>query len=122
MIEYQLSFMSPQAHLFEVELTIQQPDSNGQLVYLPSWIRGSYMVRDFARNIVSIHAWSGDQPVELIKLDKQSWRAAPVVQALRIVYTVYAWELSVRTAHFDTEHAYFNGPCLFLGVAGLENE
>ncbi|MGD8913383.1 MAG: PDZ domain-containing protein, partial [Candidatus Thiodiazotropha sp.] len=42
--------------------------------------------------------------------------------ALRIVYTVYAWELSVRTAHFDTEHAYFNGPCLFLGVAGLENE
>jgi predicted metalloprotease with PDZ domain len=122
MIEYQLSFMSPQAHLFEVELTIQQPDSNGQLVYLPSWIRGSYMVRDFARNIVSIRALSGNQPVELTKLDKQSWRAAPVVQALRIVYTVYAWELSVRTAHFDNEHAYFNGPCLLLGVAGLENE
>jgi predicted metalloprotease with PDZ domain len=122
MIEYQLSFKSPQAHLFEVELTIQQPASSGQVVYLPSWIRGSYMVRDFARNIVTIRASSGSQPVELIKLDKQTWRAAPVAQALQIVYTVYAWELSVRTAHFDTEHAYFNGPCLFLGVAGYENE
>jgi predicted metalloprotease with PDZ domain len=122
MIEYQLSFMSPQAHLFEVALTIQQPDRNGQVVYLPSWIRGSYMVRDFARNIVSIRASSEGQPIELVKLDKQRWRAAPVAQALRIVYTVYAWELSVRTAHFDTEHAYFNGPCLLLGVAGLENE
>jgi predicted metalloprotease with PDZ domain len=121
MIEYQLSFLSPQAHLFEVELTIQQPDSIGQLVYMPSWIRGSYMVRDFARNVVSIRASSGNQPVELTKLDKQSWQAAPVAQALQIVYTVYAGELSVRTAHFDTEHAYFNGPCLFLGVAGMEN-
>jgi predicted metalloprotease with PDZ domain len=122
MIEYQLSFMSPQAHLFEVELTIQQPDSAGQEVYLPSWIRGSYMVRDFARNIVTIRASSGGQPVELIKLDKQRWRAAPTAQPLSVVYTVYAWELSVRTAHFDTEHGYFNGPCLLLGVAGMESE
>ncbi|MES9971215.1 MAG: PDZ domain-containing protein [Candidatus Thiodiazotropha sp.] len=122
MIEYKLSFKSAQAHLFEVELTIHDPDANGQLVYLPAWIRGSYMVRDFARNIISIQAFSGDQPVQLSKLDKQSWRAAPVSGELRLIYTVYAWELSVRTAHFDSEHAFFNGPCLLLGVAGLENE
>ncbi|MES9944295.1 MAG: PDZ domain-containing protein [Candidatus Thiodiazotropha sp.] len=122
MIEYKISFKSAQAHLFEVELTIRNPDANGQLVYLPAWIRGSYMVRDFARNIIAIHASSGNQPVALVKLDKQSWRAAPVAGELLIVYTVYAWELSVRTAHFDTEHAYFNGPCLLLGVAGSESE
>ncbi|MEW8099403.1 MAG: PDZ domain-containing protein [Candidatus Thiodiazotropha endolucinida] len=122
MIEYKLSFKSPQAHLFEVELTVKQPDTNGQVIYLPGWIRGSYMVRDFARNIVSIQALSGSEPIELVKLDKQSWRVSPVAGELRIVYTVYAWELTVRTAYFDTEQAYINGPCLFLGVTGFENE
>ncbi|MBT2989144.1 MAG: PDZ domain-containing protein [Candidatus Thiodiazotropha sp. (ex Ctena orbiculata)] len=117
---YKLVFFSAQAHLFEVELSIAQPDPDGQLVCLPSWIRGSYMVRDFARNIISISAFSGDQPVVLEKLDKQSWRAAPVSAELRIVYRVYAHELGVRSAHFDTQHAYFNGSSLFLSVAGQE--
>ncbi|MEW8427841.1 MAG: PDZ domain-containing protein [Candidatus Thiodiazotropha sp.] len=117
---YKLVFFSAQAHLFEVELSIAEPDPDGQRVYLPSWIRGSYMVRDFARNIVSISAFSGDQPVLLEKLDKQSWRAEAVSAELRIVYRVYAHELSVRSAHFDTLHAYFNGSSLFLAVAGQE--
>ncbi|MEW8507763.1 MAG: PDZ domain-containing protein [Candidatus Thiodiazotropha sp.] len=117
---YRLGFFSAHAHLFEVELTISQPDPGGQLVYLPSWIRGSYMVRDFARNIVSISAFTADQPVSLLKLDKQSWRAEPVTGELRLVYRVYAYELSVRSAHFDTLHAYFNGSSLFLAVAGQE--
>jgi predicted metalloprotease with PDZ domain len=121
-IDYQLHFKSPQAHLFEVVMTIALPDEKGQVVYLPSWIRGSYMVRDFARNIVSIQAIAGDQPVELTKLDKQSWQAEALTGELRIVYTVYAWELSVRAAHFDAEHAYFNGSSLFLAAKGLEND
>jgi predicted metalloprotease with PDZ domain len=121
-IDYQLHFKSPQAHLFEVVMTISRPDEKGQVVYLPSWIRGSYLVRDFARNILSIQASTGDQSVALVKLDKQSWLAGPVTGDLRIVYTVYAWELSVRAAHFDTEHAYFNGSSLFLAAKGLEND
>lgn len=122
MIEYQLHFKSPQAHLFDVQMTIKHPDESGQVVYLPSWIRGSYMVRDFARNIVSIQATAAGRPVALVKLDKQRWRAESLNGELRIVYTVYASELSVRAAYFDTERAYFNGPSLFLAAAGLESE
>ncbi|MCU7878398.1 MAG: PDZ domain-containing protein [Candidatus Thiodiazotropha sp. (ex Lucinoma borealis)] len=117
---YKLGFKSAQAHLFEVELTIQQPNPNGQVVYLPAWIRGSYMVRDFARNIITIEAISNDNSVIIDKVDKQTWQIAPVEGELRITYTVYAWEFSVRAAHFDTTHAYFNGPCLFLGVEGQQ--
>ncbi|MCU7907129.1 MAG: PDZ domain-containing protein [Candidatus Thiodiazotropha sp. (ex Epidulcina cf. delphinae)] len=120
MNEYKIGFKSPQAHLFEVELVIRQPDPNGQIIYLPAWIRGSYMVRDFARNIVTIRAASGGKPVSISKLDKQTWKVAPVSGEVVITCTVYAWELSVRTAHFDTSHAYFNGPGLFLGVDGRE--
>lgn len=119
---YRLHFKSAQAHLFELELMIGQPDPNGQLVYMPSWIRGSYMVRDFARNIVSIAAFSDDQSIDMIKLDKQTWRLAPVTGEVRIVYTVYAFELTVRNAYFDTRLAYFNGSSLFLAIAGQESK
>ncbi|MCU7936071.1 MAG: PDZ domain-containing protein [Candidatus Thiodiazotropha sp. (ex Dulcina madagascariensis)] len=122
MNEYKIGFNSPQAHLFEVELTIRQPDPNGQVVYLPAWIRGSYLVRDFARNIVAIQAVADGRPVSIDKLDKQTWKLEPVSGEVAITCMVYAWELSVRTAHFDTTHAYFNGPSLFLGVDGQEGD
>ena len=33
-------------------------------------------------------------------------------------YEVYAWDLSVRSAHLDTTHGFFNGTSVFLAVAG----
>ena len=35
-----------------------------------------------------------------------------------MTYTIYAWDLSVRTAHLDQTHGYFNGTSLFLEVDG----
>ena len=120
MNEYKLKLKSPQSHIFEVELTIHQPDPGGQVVYFPAWIRGSYMIRDYARHINSMRVYCSGRSVGQRKIDKQSWKIDPVEAPLTIVYTVYAWELSVRAAHFDTTHAYFNGPALFLGIRGQE--
>ncbi|MCG8017804.1 MAG: PDZ domain-containing protein [Candidatus Thiodiazotropha sp. 'RUGA'] len=120
MIDYRLKLHAPQSHIFEVELSIQNPDPDGQVVYLPAWIRGSYLIRDYARHIVSIEANAGGQKRSLNKLDKQSWQIEPVKQPLKINYRIYGWELSVRSAHFDNTHAYFNGPALFLAVRGQE--
>ena len=33
---------------------------------------------------------------------------------------VYGWDLSVRGAHLDTTHGFFNGTCVFLRVLGRE--
>ncbi|MCU7852901.1 MAG: PDZ domain-containing protein [Candidatus Thiodiazotropha sp. (ex Monitilora ramsayi)] len=122
MIHYHIKPSSPEAHILEIRLLIQEPSPEGQILYLPAWIRGSYMVRDFARNIVTISASSDNESVALIKQDKQTWKAAPVDGSLLVTYRVYAWDLSVRAAHVDTTHAYFNGPSVFLGVAGCENQ
>jgi predicted metalloprotease with PDZ domain len=119
---YQVKPVSPEAHLLSVRIEIPMPDSDGQKLYLPAWIRGSYMVRDFARNIVTISASSNGLPVVLNKLDKQTWQAEPANGPLEITYQVYAWDLSVRAAHVDTSHAYFNGPSLFLAVEGEESK
>jgi predicted metalloprotease with PDZ domain len=121
MIEYKLRLASPQAHLLEVELSIDKPDPAGQVIYLPAWIRGSYLIRDYARHINAITVYCSERDLALHKIDKQSWRIEPIDDAITICYRVYAWELSVRAAHFDTNHAYFNGPALFLGVSGQES-
>lgn len=107
-------------HLFEVVLTIEHPDPDGQVVSLPAWIPGSYMIREFARNIVQIRAESGGRKLRLVKRDKHSWRAARCTGPLRIIYQVYAWDLSVRAAHLDQTHGFFNGASVFLRVHGQE--
>jgi predicted metalloprotease with PDZ domain len=107
-------------HLFNVSLTVAAPDPEGQVFVLPAWIPGSYMIREFARNIVRIRAEAKGQPVELVKLDKHTWRAAPVAGPLTLHYEVYAWDLSVRAAHLDQSHGFFNGTSVFLRVLGQD--
>mgnify|MGYP000258196716 CR=1 FL=1 len=113
----------PAAHRFEVRCVVESPDPTGQRFALPAWIPGSYLIRDFARNIVSIRAEAGGKPVALEKTDKHTWRAASLKQpaALTVVIEVYAWDLSVRGAHFDETHAFFNGTSTFLRVIGQED-
>ncbi len=108
-------------HLFEVRLTVANPAPEGQVLALPAWIPGSYMIREFSRNIVRIGAEANGKPVALAKLDKHSWRAAPVDGALTVIYEVYAWDLSVRAAHLDQTHGFFNGTSVCLRVVGQED-
>ncbi|MBD8529534.1 MULTISPECIES: M61 family metallopeptidase [unclassified Massilia] len=107
-------------HLFNVTVTVPAPAPEGQVFALPAWIPGSYMIREFARNIVRIRAESNGATVALTKLDKHSWRAAPVDAPLTLHYEVYAWDLSVRAAHLDQTHGFFNGTSVFLRVLGQE--
>lgn len=119
-IHYSIQAYQPEAHLFRVILTIEQPQEDGQLLSLPAWIPGSYMIRDFARNVVSIKASCAGKEVALEKQDKQTWLCSPCEGVLKVEYEVYAWDLSVRSAHLDTTHAYFNGTSVFLMVHGQE--
>lgn len=120
-IYYQLSPANPAAHYYQVRVRIPAPDPQGQRLTLPAWIPGSYMIRDFARNIVAIDAESKGKQVALTKLDKQSWQCEPLSGPLDVVYQVYAWDLSVRTAYLDSSQGFFNGTSLFLRVVGQEN-
>ena len=75
-IRYSIRPLSVHAHTFEGRCTVASPDPTGQCFSLPAWIPGSYLIRDFARHIVAIHAESGSRPVSLTKLDKHTWQAA----------------------------------------------
>lgn len=117
---YRVSFNDAAAHLIDVSLSLSEPALAGQILRLPNWIPGSYMIRDFSKNIVNLSATSNGRVVKLTKMDKSSWQAEANLDELTVNYTVYAWDLSVRTAHVDQTHAFFNGTSAFLSVDGQE--
>jgi predicted metalloprotease with PDZ domain len=119
-IQYTIVPTDLAGHLFHVTLTVAAPDPAGQVFALPAWIPGSYMIREFARNIVRIRAEANGDEVALAKVDKHTWQAAPCSGPLSLHYEVYAWDLSVRAAHLDQTHGFFNGTSVYLRVLGQE--
>ena len=120
-ILYNLVPFDRAGHRFNVTMTIPDPDPKGQIVSLPAWIPGSYLIRDFARQIETISAQSGRRQLAMTKLDNHTWQAAPCQGSLLINIVVYAWDLSVRGAHLDETHGFVNGTSVFLLAKGKES-
>ena len=120
-ITYRIFPVDPGAHLFQIQCLIVEPDREGQQMTLPNWIPGSYLVRDFARHIVSMRARCNGEEIAWEKVDKSTWRFEPCSGLLELTYEVYANDLSVRGAHLDTLHGFFNGTSVFLAVEGREH-
>ena len=118
---YSIRPKEPAAHVFEVRLTVADPDPAGQEFAMPAWIPGSYMIRDYAKHVVTARAEADGRDVELSKLDKSRWRAAACGRELTLVLDIYAHDESVRGAHLDGNHAFFNGTCVFPAVVGQED-
>ncbi|QAA94373.1 M61 family metallopeptidase [Pollutimonas thiosulfatoxidans] len=119
-ILYTVTPFDPSGHRLKINLTIEAPDPAGQILTMPAWIPGSYLIRDFSRQIETISAASDDQPVDIVKIGNHQWRSAPCSGPLVVEYVVYAWDLSVRGAHVDETHAFINGTSVFLAVNGSE--
>lgn len=117
-IQYRITPIDPQAHVFRVEMHIPASDHSELTLTLPAWIPGSYMIRDFARHIVTLSAASDGESLLVKKIDKQTWQIDASRGDVTVRYDVYAWDLSVRAAHLDTTHGFFNGTSVFLSVMG----
>ena len=117
-LAYRVQVHDLHAHLFAVTLTVAQPAAM-QRVSLPVWIPGSYLVREFSKNLQHLTARQGNKVVALTQIDKCTWEIdCKPTQVLVLSYEVYALDNSVRTAWLDTQRGFFNGTSLFLQVAG----
>ena len=122
LIHYTIGAPQPSSHRFVVTIDIPTPDPAGQRLSLPAWIPGSYLVRDFARHVGAVSARDDDGVVGVSKTDKSTWRCAPASGVLRVEYEVFAHDISVRGAHLDHTHGFFNGANVFLAVHGQEQQ
>lgn len=121
-IHYRIEPSDLQAHLFTVVLTISQPASQ-QEVSLPVWIPGSYLIREFSKNLQQLSAQQGRRKVPLTQLDKHRWQAhCSPDKPLVLKYSVCAYDNSVRTAWLDTGRGFFNGTSLCLRVHSQESQ
>ena len=120
MLHYHVT-LRPQAHSFDITLEIPEPDPDGQVLALPAWVPGSYMIRDLARHLVQISAATRGRPLAVTKFRKDHWRVDPGSGPLQIQYRIFALDASVRTAYLDDTGGFFNGPALFLRVLGQEH-
>ena len=117
-IHYRVDAADLHAHLYRVTLTISRPAAQ-QLLALPVWIPGSYLVREFAKNLQQLSAQQGRQTLTVTQLDKHRWQVAcQPNRPLVLRYAVYARDDSVRTVWLDPERGFFNGTSLLLQVDG----
>ncbi|MHB1844309.1 MAG: M61 family metallopeptidase [Deltaproteobacteria bacterium] len=122
-VDYRVSFREQNRHLFDVTLELSGLSGRPQLLWLPAWTPGSYLVREYARHVQEVTAHGDDgQPVPVQRLGKDAWRFETTSARLTVRYRVYAFELTVRTSHLDESHAYWNGAALFLTSDELSAE
>lgn len=122
-INYELGMAKPNTHYFQVEMTVGDLSGESIVVKMPAWAPGSYLIREFSKNINNVYA-KDDKGVarEVKKLTKNSWEIdTKGAKSVEISYDVYAFELSVRTSFLDDSHGYLNGTSVFMYVDGNLN-
>lgn len=121
-IQYKLSMPKPQNHYFEVEMQLQGVSDKSTEVKMPVWAPGSYLVREFSKNLNLVKAF--DEKGNPLKVDKKSKNAWVVQNGANknfsIKYEVYSFELSVRTSFLDLTHGYVSGSGVFMYVEKLK--
>jgi predicted metalloprotease with PDZ domain len=123
MIQYQISPDNLNSHLFSVTLSFDSQANQDYTLSLPAWLPGSYMIRDFAKNIIQLNAHNNaGETLKVEKSDKQTWQFIATDDKVTVEYQVFAFDLSVRTAYLDSQRGFFNGSSTFLAVNGRESE
>ena len=121
-VHYQVDVLDLHAHLWQVTLTIAKPQPL-QVLQLPVWIPGSYMVREFSKQLSLVKAFQNGSTCSLTQTAKATWQVhADPAQALTVQYQVHAYDASVRTAWLDALRGFFNPTSLCMIAIGHEQQ
>jgi predicted metalloprotease with PDZ domain len=116
---YTVSLPDPATHRYVVRCDLPGIATHALTFRLPAWIRGSYLVRDLAKHVFDVQAWRDDESVAIERLDKSTFTVPAGAGALRLEYTVNAFDESVRKAFLDARRGFFNGSSLFYCPDGF---
>ncbi|MFD2324995.1 M61 family metallopeptidase [Mucilaginibacter galii] len=118
-ISYTVSFPEAQAHYADIEMDIKGLAQNKLDLKLPVWTPGSYLVREFSKNVESFTAQSGGKAVSVVKTRKNTWEVnTQGLSSVKVKYRFYAFEISVRTAFIDVTHAFLSTSGMFFYPEG----
>ncbi len=123
-IAYQLRMPKPQNHYFEVEMTLSDFKEKELNLKLPVWAPGSYLVREFSKNLNLVKAFDENgKEIQVVKKTKNTWTVkSNGEKKIKVKYEVYSFELSVRTSFLDLTHGFVSGSCVFMYVDGYKEK
>lgn len=114
-LSYRLAMPEPQTHYYEVEIGLKDFKEKYVDLKMPVWAPGSYLVREFAKNVEGFSATAGSGNLRTEKISKNTWRVyTNKSKDIKVKYKVYAFELTVRTSFLDEMHGYLNGTSVFM--------
>ena len=119
-IAYRIAMPEPASHLYEITIDLGGVRGDTLRLQMPVWSPGRYARMDFARNVRGFRATTRDgAPLRWSKESGSLWRVhTGGATDVRIAYRVFANTLSGTFSVLDTAHANWNGPSLFMHVAG----
>jgi predicted metalloprotease with PDZ domain len=121
-IQYRLSFPAAQTHYVEVEATVPTRGRPEIDLMMAVWTPGSYLVREYERNVEAVAASAAGRPLAVMKSAKNRWRVTTGgAESVQLKYRVYGREMSVRTNWIEADFALLNGAPTFITLAdGLD--
>jgi predicted metalloprotease with PDZ domain len=117
-VRYIVSFPAPRTHYLEIAASLPVERRPGIEIFLPVWTPGSYLVREYARNIEPISALDqhGNR-IRFAKTRKNRWRISTGEDdEVQFRYRVYCREMSVRTNWVEESFALINGAPTFVAI------
>ena len=122
-IKYNLKMPKPQNHYYHVEMELEGFKGKTIDVKMPIWAPGSYLAREFAKNVNLVTAVDvNGKEIPVKKINKNTWRISKgKAGKVTIKYEVYAFELSVRTSFLDLTHGFVSGSGVFMYVDGYKD-
>ncbi len=121
-VVFEVNFIEPQAHYAEIEMNISNLNKDYVDVKMPVWAPGSYLVREFAKNVEGFTAVAAGKLLKTEKISKNTWRVYHAkAKDLKVKYRVYGYEISVRTSFIDASHAFLSPTGIFMYPDGMLN-
>lgn len=123
-VSYELKMPKPQNHYYEVQLNISGNEDAQVEVKMPVWTPGSYLVREFSKNVNLVKAFTKDgKSISVTKKSKNAWIInAGKEKDIQVKYEVYAFEVSVRTPFLDLSHGFVSGSGVFMYIEKAKNQ
>jgi predicted metalloprotease with PDZ domain len=117
-IQYTVTFSSPQTHYVEVTAAVPSGRQPAIELMMPVWTPGSYLVREFERNVEDVRASAGGRALTIEKTAKNRWRITTGGAAsVSVSYRVYGREMPVRANWIEAGFALLNGAPTFMTLA-----
>lgn len=119
-ISYEVTFPEAQAHYADIEMNITGLAQNSLDLKMPVWTPGSYLVREFAKNLESFDVEANGKTIPFVKTRKNIWHINTTgLTSVKVKYRMYSFEISVRTAFIDVTHAFLSTSGMFLYPDGM---